>query len=509
MSIHEALCGVCGSLLTDPLIICRECSTPHHADCWRYGGGCAVYACGGTIPAGNELVPAEFCELGAPAEEARPEIPLPKVLGAFYCFIGLLGAIHFSGQWILLLAAPVIPLVFGIRLPKRPVVPQIESTADDFLADHEALVLEKKALAALVGRGIGHELAQTYALFEQRRPREGLDPLKQKQMALEIEAAGYPALAAEAIEKAVLMLKSTGTEELDEVYRRIFAGDPAFHAEAVMGPAPARQDPARSRLPAGLKSEDLITGNPQYLLSLNVEGLPGAFQRPYRLPHELAEMNPQRTTRIAGPFDSSMLPEKLEKLRTHGQDGLPVDLDEIALPPQIHQVVGLRLASKSATLRTAEGEVSFPWEEVRTAIYVKLAKIEPRGVLESEVQIGGRGSQRTVYTTRVKEEVHHETILEIHAGGDLQRYRIHRPAPDLFAYLGRRKEPSHETNLALATKDLVRFGPHIRVSHGVHALLSERYGLGRRVESLRDLEEYVLWFVALGSERVRTWWARR
>lgn len=41
-----AHCLVCGDALAGrPLVCCRRCDTPHHRDCWRYNGSCAVYGC--------------------------------------------------------------------------------------------------------------------------------------------------------------------------------------------------------------------------------------------------------------------------------------------------------------------------------------------------------------------------------------------------------------------------------------------------------------------------------
>jgi hypothetical protein len=43
----HAVCKICGDGLGDEEIVyCRVCDTPHHRDCWRYFGGCSVYACG-------------------------------------------------------------------------------------------------------------------------------------------------------------------------------------------------------------------------------------------------------------------------------------------------------------------------------------------------------------------------------------------------------------------------------------------------------------------------------
>jgi sarcosine oxidase delta subunit len=45
--LEEAHCGVCGDNLASDLVVCRRCNTPHHRECWHYGGGCATYGCGG------------------------------------------------------------------------------------------------------------------------------------------------------------------------------------------------------------------------------------------------------------------------------------------------------------------------------------------------------------------------------------------------------------------------------------------------------------------------------
>jgi hypothetical protein len=47
IAIGEATCRVCGEAVTEPVVICTRCKTPHHLDCWQYSQGCSVYACGG------------------------------------------------------------------------------------------------------------------------------------------------------------------------------------------------------------------------------------------------------------------------------------------------------------------------------------------------------------------------------------------------------------------------------------------------------------------------------
>lgn len=38
-------CPVCGEPAGDSPVLCPDCDTPHHDDCWAYNGGCAIYGC--------------------------------------------------------------------------------------------------------------------------------------------------------------------------------------------------------------------------------------------------------------------------------------------------------------------------------------------------------------------------------------------------------------------------------------------------------------------------------
>jgi hypothetical protein len=38
-------CPICTSTLTEPLVRCSRCLTPHHQDCWHYLGHCSTYGC--------------------------------------------------------------------------------------------------------------------------------------------------------------------------------------------------------------------------------------------------------------------------------------------------------------------------------------------------------------------------------------------------------------------------------------------------------------------------------
>ena len=41
----EAICPVCGQAVDANPRVCQRCETPHHADCWEYTGGCAIFGC--------------------------------------------------------------------------------------------------------------------------------------------------------------------------------------------------------------------------------------------------------------------------------------------------------------------------------------------------------------------------------------------------------------------------------------------------------------------------------
>lgn len=43
----DTACPVCGDQLVHKVVYCRQCQMPHHADCWNYSEGCAIYGCGG------------------------------------------------------------------------------------------------------------------------------------------------------------------------------------------------------------------------------------------------------------------------------------------------------------------------------------------------------------------------------------------------------------------------------------------------------------------------------
>ena len=44
------ICKVCGEPIQGcAVIVCAECNTPHHRDCWEYVGACSIYGCNGKV----------------------------------------------------------------------------------------------------------------------------------------------------------------------------------------------------------------------------------------------------------------------------------------------------------------------------------------------------------------------------------------------------------------------------------------------------------------------------
>jgi len=93
----EAVCRVCGTTVGDVPVVCPECLTPHHRDCWEYNGGCATYACpaghvkarpraGGTGGGDGRSVPvAAAAQPGPPPDKLPfPVLQAGTFLGFFY-----------------------------------------------------------------------------------------------------------------------------------------------------------------------------------------------------------------------------------------------------------------------------------------------------------------------------------------------------------------------------------------------------------------------------------------
>jgi hypothetical protein len=73
-SAVSARCPICGQALWGDPVYCQRCNTPHHVDCWRFAGQCAIYACGSQLAA-NSITESLQVELTA----IEPVSTLPHV----------------------------------------------------------------------------------------------------------------------------------------------------------------------------------------------------------------------------------------------------------------------------------------------------------------------------------------------------------------------------------------------------------------------------------------------
>jgi len=43
--VEHLKCAVCGEAIGAEYVVCRQCSAPHHLECWKYNGVCGMFAC--------------------------------------------------------------------------------------------------------------------------------------------------------------------------------------------------------------------------------------------------------------------------------------------------------------------------------------------------------------------------------------------------------------------------------------------------------------------------------
>jgi hypothetical protein len=44
-AIEHQKCAICGEAIGSEYVSCRQCSAPHHLECWKYNGSCGMFAC--------------------------------------------------------------------------------------------------------------------------------------------------------------------------------------------------------------------------------------------------------------------------------------------------------------------------------------------------------------------------------------------------------------------------------------------------------------------------------
>jgi hypothetical protein len=501
---HEGVCGVCGDTLRGPVVGCPRCRAGHHPDCWTYNQGCAVYACGtggAAEPAAESVavtVPATLGEDALVEPEAdvaftlEPQQFIGVAVGGLVALLWLLGPLANAGEAVVAVIGASIALFVSKRPAPRRSLFDLEE--EDDRRDEEALALEIKAVLAHMG-GPPEELAHAYGLFEQRRPMALLPGEAQLEVGFTLAKAGNMALASEALEKC---FRGRDAAKARAAYLDIVGEDPASFVEvaSLLG---AEERP----LPAGPQP----SGAMGYVLALHRLGFPLEHRREGRLPCDPEGTSPRRSAWVAGPLAPAQAEAFLEELRAAGCPALWVAPEEIALPDEVHYVDRLLLSAREASLEVNGQVHALPWEQVRAVLYEGTEAQEVTETTTTKIVIEHRSSRTERERTKAF-QMQYETMLEVHVGEPLQRFRLRLASTDLFHYLGRRRALTHAHNLRLVAKDLVRFAPRARVSPGLLAMMSERQHRSRRarLHGPDEFEEFVRWWVALGSEAVRAWW---
>ncbi|MBI4859627.1 MAG: hypothetical protein HY815_05105 [Candidatus Riflebacteria bacterium] len=504
----EGICRVCGSPLSSPMVVCPACATPHHKDCWEYNRGCSIYGCSSAVTADVMVIEdgPSAPQLGATEAGRAPLGPSLVVLGvgSVLLFSLLLGVE--IGFPVGLFGA----IVCMIGVISREVWLERGAGEDQPATDPStALMLEKKSVMALVNARVPHQLAQAYALFEQRHPRETLQVDRQVELATELIDNGYGVLGLEALGKALRFPGFKNDPGLQARRRQALLSDAAFAAEA-LGPIGGPRQVGESGLEEHLQIFGQCLARPDsrsvYLLAATPQGWGSQFQAPVALPSHPEAGATSGGFLVAGPYAADAVLGEARTRLAAGHPTLFLPEEVVDLPRRVETVVEAHLSQKEARFRTEGEELVLPWREVINVIFTRLETVE---VLRESQPAGGTAHfTRSTRSTRVREVVDSHPIIEIHAGAPPRRLRIFKPRQEVFGYLGRRKDLSVSANMVLVGKDLVRFGPAIRASHGLCDLFAERKGPGSRFLDLPSLEEYVFWFWGTGREAVRMQWRR-
>ncbi len=474
-------------------------------DCWTYNEGCSTFGCSATLQ--SETVPVA-------SQEAAFSLTIPEEAGVplSVVFLTLL-VLSLSSLFFLLFSTGSAALLTAFlsiaswmhlkNLVSRGYLSWgFGSETQPTLLENESVEQrEKKSILALLGSGMTPDLAVAYALFEQRHPRARLPLKAQLSLAQELAREGFTVFAAEALEKCFSRTQGQELSAIRTVYAALFRKDPAYFAEA-SGQVPQEA----SQSPAPLKVFPLQSEQEHYLVSLSPHGFPLAFRGSYTLPTEKPGTPVPYRSLVLGPFPFPEIQKMRSKLLRAGYTSIPLMPSEFGLPAVPLEVEVLTFTSKGARFSGHEFDCSFPWSEVQQYFYERIESKTERSTLVAISNQNGRKDSLPRFGEKTTEETEYISILEVHAGVPLQRFRIRYPYSKLFDYLGRRRTYSFETNLRLTAKDLARFAPKARASRFTLAMFSERQSKEPKLQTLEELEERIHWFTALGLPRVKRWW---
>lgn len=490
----QGVCRVCGSPLALPIVTCPACATPHHQDCWEYNGGCTIFGCTGT---GLTRSPA-VVSLPVPLPPASIALA-PRVAGSLFALIAV--GMLFGGL-AALAGAGALAHWLRRQVP-GPLAPPLEAPV---ALPPEDIELEAKEVARLIGAGEPEHLAQAYALFEQRHPRDALAAEAQGRLATELLAAGHVVLGVEALDKAARAPDLDEPIDCERARRAALLAEPASLEEALCGPTGVEPLERRVRLApvvAACATGATLPAGPVALLAACATGWPLELRVAAAVPSLPGKRHVSAL--LAGPFGPDAAGPEIASRLDAGCPLYVVPAAALELPP-VEPVQLLHVSQKGLRVRTSGVEAFFDWSEVVEIFHARLDQQEERATLEREDRYGPRGGRATEYHMVKKLEVTTRPILEILTAGPARRLVVDAPHMGLFDYLGRRKELSHAYNLTLAVKDLVRFCPGARASGGVHCLFGERTGPGFHIGDPVKLEHARAWFHALGSPAVRATW---
>lgn len=501
------VCRVCGEPLATPLVLCPACETPHHKDCWEYNRGCSIYGC--NPPETLMIQTVTDLTIGPTILPPRPgAIPVwqdrpGRIAGATALLVGL-------GWGVLAAVQAAIPLATVLWvLEMRRQVREEEDAIDAPTDPRHTVELEMKSVRALLGRNLPDQLAQAYALFEQRHPRDSMEQDAQIALSRELIAGGFWVLGMEALDKVLAMRSVENRPQFERLWRDSALRDAAYAGEATgrgfAGVGTERLEGLAKAMQRASRLEP--AGDSLYLVSASSQGIAAPLADYAVIPSRPAGPARVPSQWLVGPRDRASAVQRSLELRNEGRPAYLVRGSELTLAPTVLDIHGVHLSQKEARFRTPTTELVCAWTDVRAVIYGRIDVTAVRRESQQEtLPAWGPTANAVTPKPAASEVVDVRPVIEIHIGDPAIRLRISSTRSEMFDYLGRRREYSHAPNMVLVAKDFARFGPGARVSHGLLWLMTERTGHGLRFADDDHFEQYVLWFWYMGTESARRVW---
>lgn len=181
---RQVACPVCACPIEGDPVTCPRCATPHHADCWEYSGGCAIFGCtraeGARSSSSLSLSPSSSSPLPAPTAELKSRLRtwswMYRLHWATFASIGVgLGGTVIVSAFAGLLHAILAPVVPGyvtqlVALPTMVASFVLSSTALLAIVGYFVLFLPAwivlHRLETLVGRPLVVPRAATRAVLD-------------------------------------------------------------------------------------------------------------------------------------------------------------------------------------------------------------------------------------------------------------------------------------------------------------------------------------------------------